>query len=147
MAILDFISHVHLPSSVNMLHRYLKHFTFSSCFWSIVIVIGDGCLEIIITFVSSTFISMPQHNEKNRKEDKTVMNFSEILLCYKTHQCNEMGIYRRMLSGLGSEVLRLLGCHTGYWFSSVTAEKWPNFYFTTGATFPNLYFNPPGHFS
>ena len=48
MAILDLISHVHLPSSVNMLPRWLKHFTFSSCFWSIVIVIGDGCLGILI---------------------------------------------------------------------------------------------------
>jgi len=28
-----------------MLLKYLKHFTFSSCFWSIVIVTGDGCLE------------------------------------------------------------------------------------------------------
>jgi len=30
MAILDLISHVHLPSSVNVLPRCLKHFTFSS---------------------------------------------------------------------------------------------------------------------
>jgi hypothetical protein len=30
MAILDLISQVHLPSSVNKLPRYLKHFTFSS---------------------------------------------------------------------------------------------------------------------
>jgi hypothetical protein len=29
MAILDLISQVHLPSSVNKLPRYLKHFTFS----------------------------------------------------------------------------------------------------------------------
>jgi hypothetical protein len=35
MAILDLISHVHLPSFVNMLPKYLKHSTFSSCFWSI----------------------------------------------------------------------------------------------------------------
>ena len=61
MAILDLISQVHLPSSVTLLPKYLKHFTFSSCFWSIVIVIGDGCLEILITFVFSTFISMPQY--------------------------------------------------------------------------------------
>jgi hypothetical protein len=33
MAILDLISHVHLPSFVNMLPKYLKHSTFSSCFW------------------------------------------------------------------------------------------------------------------
>jgi hypothetical protein len=32
MAILDLISQVHLPSSVNKLPKYLKHFTFSSCF-------------------------------------------------------------------------------------------------------------------
>jgi hypothetical protein len=52
MAILDFISQVHLPSSVNMLPRYIKHY---SCFWSIFIVTGVGCLEILITFVFSTF--------------------------------------------------------------------------------------------
>ena len=34
MAILDLISHVHLPSFVNMLPTYLKHSTFSGCFWS-----------------------------------------------------------------------------------------------------------------
>jgi len=34
MAILDLISQVHLPSSVSMLPKYLKHFTFSSCFQS-----------------------------------------------------------------------------------------------------------------
>ena len=33
-----------------MLPKYLKHFTFSSCYLSIVIVTGDGCLEILITF-------------------------------------------------------------------------------------------------
>jgi hypothetical protein len=37
MAILDLISQVHLPSSVNKLPKYLKHFTFSSSFWSIFI--------------------------------------------------------------------------------------------------------------
>ena len=42
-----------------MLPKYLNHSTFSSYFWSIIIVIGDGCLEILITFVFSTFISMP----------------------------------------------------------------------------------------
>jgi hypothetical protein len=51
MAILDLIWQVHLPSSVNMLPRYLKHFIFSSCFWSITIATGVGCLEILITFV------------------------------------------------------------------------------------------------
>jgi hypothetical protein len=46
MAILDLISQVHLSSSVNKLPKYLKHFTFSSCFWSIFIVTAVGCLEI-----------------------------------------------------------------------------------------------------
>ena len=55
MAILDLISQAHLPSSVNMLARYLKHFTFSSCFCSILIVTGIGFLEILITFIFSTF--------------------------------------------------------------------------------------------
>ena len=48
MAILDLISHVHFPSFVNMLPKYS---TFSGCFWSIIIVTRDGCLEILITFV------------------------------------------------------------------------------------------------
>jgi len=56
MAILDIISRVHLPSFVNMLPKYLTHSTFSSCFWSNIIVTGDGCLEILITFVFPTFI-------------------------------------------------------------------------------------------
>jgi hypothetical protein len=34
MVILDLISHVHLPSFVNMIPKYLKHSTFSICFWS-----------------------------------------------------------------------------------------------------------------
>ena len=46
MAILDLISHVHLPSFVNKLPKYLKHSTFPSCFCSIIIVTGDDCLEI-----------------------------------------------------------------------------------------------------
>ena len=51
MAILDLISRVHLQSFINKLPKYLKHSTFSSCFWSIIIVTGNGCLEILITFV------------------------------------------------------------------------------------------------
>ena len=54
MVILDLISNVHLPSFVNKLPKYLKHSTFSSCFCSIIIVTGDGCLEILITFGSNT---------------------------------------------------------------------------------------------
>ena len=42
MAVLDLISHVYLPSFVNKLPKYLKHSTFSSCFWSITIVTGDA---------------------------------------------------------------------------------------------------------
>jgi len=34
-----------------MLPKYLKHSTFSNCFWSGTIVTGDGCLEILVTFV------------------------------------------------------------------------------------------------
>ena len=51
IAILDLISQVHLPSFVNMLPKYLKDSTFSSCFWSNIIFTGDGCVEILITFV------------------------------------------------------------------------------------------------
>ena len=70
MAILNLISHVHLPSFVNMLHKYLKHFTFSSWFWSIIIVTGDICLEILITFVFSTFISNDVTSQKSRVFNK-----------------------------------------------------------------------------
>ena len=63
MAILDLISHAHLPPFVNMLPKHLKHSTFSSCFWSIIIDTGDGCLEILITFVFSTFISKVTEHE------------------------------------------------------------------------------------
>ena len=61
MAILDLITQAHLPSSVNMLPKYLKHFTFSSSFWSIVIVTGDGCLKILL----SIFISISLHVSGN----------------------------------------------------------------------------------
>ena len=45
IAILHLISQVHLPSFVKMLPKYLKDSTFSSCFWSIIIFTGNGCLE------------------------------------------------------------------------------------------------------
>jgi len=51
IAILHSISQVHLPSFVKVLPKYLKHSTFSSYFWSIIIFTGNGCLEILITFV------------------------------------------------------------------------------------------------
>jgi len=50
IAILHLISQVHLPSFVKMQHKYLKDSTFSSCFWSMIIFTGNGCLEILITF-------------------------------------------------------------------------------------------------
>jgi len=53
IAILHLISQVHLPSFVKILPKYLKDSTFSSCFRFIIIFTGDGCLEIIITFVFS----------------------------------------------------------------------------------------------
>jgi hypothetical protein len=34
-------------------------FPFSSCFWSIILCTGDCCLQITITLVFSTFISIP----------------------------------------------------------------------------------------
>ena len=54
--------------------KYLKHSTFSSCFWSIIIVTGDGCLEILTTFVFSTFISMQK--KKCYKQWMTQQNTS-----------------------------------------------------------------------
>ena len=56
IAILHLTSQVHLPSFVKMLPKYLNYSTFSSCFWSIIIFTGNGCLEILITFVFSTLI-------------------------------------------------------------------------------------------
>jgi hypothetical protein len=38
-----------------------KYSTFSGCFWSIIICVRDGCLEILITKFFSTFIPIPQH--------------------------------------------------------------------------------------
>ena len=43
-----------------MLPKYLKYYTFSSCFWSIIIFTGNCCLEICC-FVFSTFISIPYY--------------------------------------------------------------------------------------
>jgi hypothetical protein len=51
MAILDLISQVHLPSSVNKLPKYLKLFTFSSCFWSIFIWL-TCCGKYLTKYVS-----------------------------------------------------------------------------------------------
>jgi hypothetical protein len=42
MAILDLISHVHLPSFVKTQPNYLIHSSFCSGFWSIIIFTGDG---------------------------------------------------------------------------------------------------------
>jgi len=67
MAILDLISHVHLPSFVNKLPKYLKHPTFSSCFWSIITVTGDGCLEILITFVSELHFDLNLNTTLTRR--------------------------------------------------------------------------------
>ena len=39
--------------------QIFKIFHILQLLWSIVIFTGDGCLEILITFVFSTFISMP----------------------------------------------------------------------------------------
>ena len=41
--------------------KELKYSTFSSCSWSVIICIGDGCLEILITLVFPTFISIPYY--------------------------------------------------------------------------------------
>jgi hypothetical protein len=42
-----------------MLSECLKYWTFSGCFWSIIICILYPCLEILIIFVFYTFISIP----------------------------------------------------------------------------------------
>ena len=48
IVILHLILQVHVPSFAKMLPKYLKDSTFSSCFWSIVIFTGNGCLEVDI---------------------------------------------------------------------------------------------------
>ena len=54
MAVLDLIPQVHLPSSVYRLRKYFKHLIFSSCFWFIIIVTVNGCLEILTNLAFST---------------------------------------------------------------------------------------------
>jgi len=89
MAILDLISQVHLPSSVNMLPKYLKHFTFSSCFWSIVIVTGDNdrqcalkrstrysrCLKGICYIFSTIIDKTSKNNAKNKTNNENAPTF------------------------------------------------------------------------
>jgi hypothetical protein len=58
MAILYLISCVHPASFVIMQPKYLKYSEFSCYFWAIIIWTKDGCLQIIITLVFSTFISI-----------------------------------------------------------------------------------------
>jgi hypothetical protein len=50
------ISSVHLASFVIRLPKYLKYFTFSSSFWSIIICTEDGFLAILNTLFYSAFI-------------------------------------------------------------------------------------------
>ena len=47
VAFLDLISCAHLSSYVNMLPTYLKYSTFSTCFSSVRVHRGDGCLKIL----------------------------------------------------------------------------------------------------
>ena len=59
MVILNLISRVHAASFVIMLSSYS---TYSGYFLYLIVCIGDVCLDIIIiiiTLVSSTFISIP----------------------------------------------------------------------------------------
>ena len=60
MAVLALISRVHLASFVIMLPKWLKYYTFSSCFSFFTICMANGWLEIVITLVSFTFISSPR---------------------------------------------------------------------------------------
>ena len=61
MTILHLISRVHLALFVITLHKQLKYSKLSSCFWPTTICTVVGCLEILITLVFATFISIPQH--------------------------------------------------------------------------------------
>ena len=60
IAILDLISLVRLWPYVIMQPKQLKYSysTFSCCFCSIVNCIGDGCLEVLITLVTDSHISI-----------------------------------------------------------------------------------------
>ena len=56
MAIVDLISQVHLPSFVKMLPKYLKRFTFSSCFWSTKLLLGIVVLKFsLLLFFPHSF--------------------------------------------------------------------------------------------
>ena len=59
-AILYLNSRLQITLFVIMPTRLVQHSTQSCCTWSIIIWAKDGCLDILITLVSSTFISMPQ---------------------------------------------------------------------------------------
>jgi len=59
MKILNLISRIPLASLFITTSKYLKYSTWTSCFLFIVICISNDCLEILITLVFSTFISIP----------------------------------------------------------------------------------------
>jgi len=61
MTILDFISRVHVASFVITIHKYLKHSSFSGCFWSITTCTENIGLEIHITLDISSFFSIKYH--------------------------------------------------------------------------------------
>jgi len=59
MAVMDLISLIHVASFVCYVTQIVEIFHILQLF-SIIIPIGDGCLEILITIVFfSTFISIP----------------------------------------------------------------------------------------
>ena len=89
MAILDLISQVHLPSFFNTLPKYLKHSTFSSCFCSIIIVTGDGCIHIYIYICIYIYIQIYTYingyNKRNVIDGYTIYSLV-LMLLYHLHK-------------------------------------------------------------
>jgi hypothetical protein len=74
MPVLNLIPRIHLASFVNTLPKYFKYSTLSSCFWSILICNGDGCLQILITLVFPTFMSVPYHRTTSCSQSVMLCN-------------------------------------------------------------------------
>ena len=71
ITIIHLISQAHLPSFVNMVPKYLKDSTFSSCFWSIIIFTVNGCLGYNVKI---------KRVEKLHKQEKKVNGNCRILI-------------------------------------------------------------------
>ena len=85
MAILDLISHVHHPSFVNMLPKYLKHSTFSSCTYFTNMLSFNRIKMLLIKLVKCVF-----QKPNNAMFIELMENaFRRSWLCNGTIDCNQ----------------------------------------------------------